>query len=160
MDNWANHIRETLKIKLEGVKDREIRFFRIEEFLRNVHRTEEFSNNCMQCNSNKIEINTIIEKIDEAIKVPGKTRREYDGIIGRLSNHMRKEHNFYPPFHYTYTYSFIGIVLGLIIGFLATLLFPSTNWLILVGCLTIGMIIGNIIGHKKDKKIRNDNRLM
>ncbi|VAW13497.1 hypothetical protein MNBD_BACTEROID01-382, partial [hydrothermal vent metagenome] len=66
MDNWEEQIKEAIHSKLEGIKDRDLRFFRVEEFIRNVGRTGKFSNNCPVCNSNKTEISAIIEKIGEA----------------------------------------------------------------------------------------------
>ncbi len=160
MDNWEEQIKEVIHSKLEGIKDRDLRFFRIEEFIRNVVRTGKFSNNCPVCNSNKTEINAIIEKIDEAVKVPGRSRREYSRFISRLSGHLTKKHHFYPPYHFTYLFSFIGLSAGLITGFLGSMLFPSTGWTILIVGFIAGLLAGQVLGNRKDHIIRTEGMLM
>ncbi len=160
MGDWANGLKSKVKEKLSDTKERDLRFFRIEEFLRNVTRTGEFSTKCPRCASYKIDIEAVVEKIDEAIQVPGKSRREYDGLISMLSTHMRKEHDFYPPYYYTYLYSSVGTVLGLILGFLVYKFYPSSDFITFVVGFIIGILSGNMVGTRKDKKIRNENRLM
>ena len=118
MENWAEQINSRIDINLKKSREKDLRFFRIDEFKRNVTRVGEFSASCSICNKTKIDIAESSETITEAVNVPGHARREFDRLISRLSKHMRKEHGFYPPYYYSYTYSFIGIVFGLVIGFI------------------------------------------
>ncbi len=160
MENWATKITDTIDKKLEGLRDKEIIFFRIGEFKRNINRVDYFSKSCQFCQKEKISISEISDKIDEALNIPGKTRREYDRLISHLSKHMQKEHNFYTPYYYSYIYSFFGIVVGLIIGY-ALVQFNAAIW---VEMLSIGFAIGllpaYVLGHIKDKKVRSEKRLM
>jgi len=160
MQNWATEIIAKIDSKLEGTRDKDIRFYRIDEFKRNITRVDTFSKSCPFCAQQKIFITEVVDKIDEAIHVPGKNRREYDRLISRLSKHIQKEHGFFAPFYFSYRYSFFGIVVGLIIGYFL-IKFNPDYW---VEMLSIGFIIGLIpsyfLGSIKDNKIRRTKKLM
>ena len=160
MENWAAETIEIIDKKLKSTREKDIRFYRIEEFKRNIHRIETNSKNCPFCSQQRINISEISNKIDEAVNIPGKARREYDRFISQLSKHMQKEHGFYAPYYFSYLYSFFGIVLGLIIGYILMKIFPA-YW---IEMLSIGFVAGllpaYIIGHIKDIKIRREKRLM
>jgi hypothetical protein len=160
MENWATKTNNTIDIKLTGTKDKDLRFYRIDELKRNIERIDTFSKNCAYCNKQKIYINEMVEQIDEAINVPGRTRREYDRLIGRLSTHMQKEHGFYTPFHFVYLFSFFGMVTGLLLGYLLLKLFPALDWVMLSIGFSVGLITGYIWGNTKDNKIRAEKKLM
>lgn len=160
MKNWAKDTITEIEAKTEGIRDKEIRFYRIEELKRNINRIDEFSKSCQQCEKEKIHINKIVKKIDTAIKVPGKTRREYDRLISRVSSHMHRQHGFITPYYYTYLYSFFGILAGLVIGFIFQRISSTKNWeLMLIGFI-LGLLPAYFIGFFKDKKIRSEKRLM
>jgi hypothetical protein len=160
MKNWATEITDKIDSKLEGTRDKEIRFYRIDEFKRNITRVDSFSKNCPICKQQKIYISEVADKIDEAVNVPGKTRREYDRLISSLSKHIQKEHGFYTPYYFSYLYSFFGIIAGLILGYVLMKINPDY----FVEMLSIGFIIGLIPsyfwGFIKDKKVRSGKRLM
>ena len=160
MDSWSTEIIETLKSNVKGAREKDLRFFRIDELIRNIERTGEYSASCPQCNKNKISVAENVANIEEAVNVPGKKRRELDRLTSRLSTHMMKDHGFYPPYHFTYLYSFFGMVAGLVIGYLGTRLFPSESWVALIIGFTAGLLTGQIWGNKKDRKIRKDKKLM
>ena len=160
MKNWSTKITETIDIKLKGTREKDIRFYRIDEFKRNIIRVETFSKSCPFCQQQKIYIAEVADKIDEAVNVPGNTRREYDRLISRLSKHIQKEHGFYAPYYFSYLYSFFGIIAGLILGYLLMKINPEFS----VEMLSIGFIIGLIPsyvwGFVKDKKVRSAKKLM
>ena len=160
MGDWASGIIKKIEKKLEGVKEKDIRFYRIDEFKRNVNRVDDFSGSCPFCQKQKTDIAASSEIIDEAINVPGQTRREYDRLISRLSTHMQKEHGFFTPYHYTYLFSFFGMVAGLLLGYFLYKLFPAFSWEMLSIGFATGLIIGYVWGYIKDKKIRSEKRLM
>ncbi|MDX1285053.1 MAG: SoxR reducing system RseC family protein [Draconibacterium sp.] len=162
MENETWSVIEIKRIdeKLSGTKEKDLRFYRISEFKRNIKRIEEFSGSCSYCENQKADVNKIISKIDEAIKVPGKSRKEYDRIIGRLSSHMRKEHGFYVPYFFTYLYSFIGMLGGVILGLIIMNIFPDYKLEILSAGFVLGLLPTYVIGHIKDKRIRSQKKLM
>lgn len=160
MENWAKQLIAKVDEKLLGIKQRDLRFFRVEEFKRNITRVDIFSKSCPVCKREKLNIAEIAQKIDEAIHVPGKSRREYDRIIGRVSSHMQKEHGFFPPFYFTYLFSFFGMVAGLLLGYLLMKLFPVWDWIMLTTGFVAGLLSGYVYGNKKDNRIRIQKKLM
>jgi hypothetical protein len=160
MENWAEITKAVINTKTAEIKEKEIRFYRIDEFKRNIKRVDEFSNTCPFCSNQKINIDSVVEKIDEAIQVPGQTRREYDRLISRLSLHMQKQHGFFAPWHFTYLYSFFGMVAGLLLGYFLQEIFPEYNWEMLSVGFAIGLVTSYIWGFMKDKKIRSEKRIM
>jgi hypothetical protein len=160
MGDWSKQVNLRLDEKLTGLKQRDLRFFRIDEFKRNIERLDRFSKNCPACEKEKLNISGIVAKIDEAIQVPGKSRREYDRIISRLSTHMQKVHGFFPPFYFTYLLSFFGMVAGLLLGYLLMIIFPAWDWMMLTLGFVAGLFAGYIWGNRKDGRIRTYKKLM
>lgn len=160
MGNWETNVVAKIDNKLAGIKEKEIRFFRVDEFKRNIVRVESFSPDCQFCQNQKTDIAETVEKIDEAIKVPGQSRREYDRIISRLASHMQKEHGFFAPFYFAYLFSFFGMVAGLVFGYFLLKLFPAYNWVMLSVGFSAGLVAGYFWGIIKDKKVRAEKKLM
>ena len=160
MGIWADEIKSKIDINLEKSREKDIRFFRVDEFKRNITRIDDFSGSCSFCQKNKIDILEQVKTISEAIEVPGESRREYDRLIGRLARHMQKEHGFYAPFHFSYLYAFIGILSGLITGFILYKLFPVYGETMFLVCLATGIIAAYIAGSRKDSKIRTAEKIM
>ncbi|MEN8117828.1 MAG: hypothetical protein ABFS16_12655 [Bacteroidota bacterium] len=160
MESWSAQLNTKIDNKLETVKEKDLRFYRIDEFKRNISRGDLFSTTCPTCKKEQINITEVVEKIDEAVNVPGESRREYDRLIGRISKHMQKEHGFYAPYYFTYMYSFIGIVAGVVLG----LLLIKLNQQMKVEMFSIGFAIGllpsYVLGYLKDQKIRSAKKLM
>lgn len=160
MGSWSEKIINTIDTKLEGEKDKNLRFFRIDEFRRNIARTESFSGSCPECKKMQIDIAEAVEKIDEAVKVPGRTRREYDRLIGRVAKHMQKSHGFYAPYYFTYLYSFFGIAGGAVLGYFLMQIDPAMKLEMFSIGFAAGLLPAYVLGYLKDKKIRSQKRLM
>ena len=160
MEEWSKQTISQLDEKTKNVKQRDIRFYRVEEFKRNIERVGEFSTSCPYCEKEKINIAAIVDKMDVAIEVPGKTRREYDRAISRLSGHMKKNHGFFTPYYFSYLFSFFGMVAGLLVGYILMRFFPDHDWAMLSAGFVAGLFTGYIWGTKKDNKIRHSKMLM
>ncbi len=160
MEVWSEKMIAQIDEKTASIKQRDIRFYRIDELKRNIQRVGEFSQNCPYCEKEKLNIAEAVKKIDKAINIPGKPRRDYDRLIGRLSSHMQKNHGFYAPYYFTYLYSFFGMLTGLLIGYLLMRLFPAHNWALLSAGFVAGLIAGYFRGSGKDRKIRSLKKLM
>jgi hypothetical protein len=160
MGNWAEEVNLKIDKSLETSKDKDIRFFRIDEFKRNIVRVHEFSSQCGFCQKQKININDAAKNINEAVEIPGKTRRDYDRLISQLSRHMRKEHGFYPPFYFSYVYAFYGFLGGLVFGFLLAQIFPGLTEVMYAASFVVFIVGTYIIGSIKDSKIRIQKRIM
>lgn len=160
MEEWSKHTISELNEKTKNIKRRDLRFYRVDEFKRNIERVGEFSGTCPYCDKEKINIAAIVDKMNEAIEIPGKSRREYDRAISRLSGHMQKHHGFYAPYYYTYLFSFFGMVAGLLLGYLLMKLFPAYNYAMLSAGFVAGLITGYFWGGNKDSKIRSSKKIM
>jgi len=160
MGNWSEEINSKIDIDLEKSREKDIRFFRVDEFKRNISRVDEFSKSCPFCHKQKIDITEISSKIEEAVEVPGNSRREYDRLISRLGKHMQKEHGFYAPFYFSYLYAFVGILIGLTLGIILYKLFPGYGEALFMMCLATGIIVAYIAGSRKDSKIRTAKKIM
>ncbi len=160
MDNWATAINNIIDEKLKDSREKDLRFLRIAEFKRNIARTGEFAKNCPDCNRQKKSISEIADKIDEVVELPGKPRRNYDRLISQLSKHIQKEHGFYAPYYFSYIYSTIGIITGLLIGFGLTKIFSGFYIEMLSVGFVTGLMPSYVLGYIKDKKIRAEKRIM
>lgn len=160
MDNWTVLIHQEINQKLEGTREKDLRFFRIDELQRNIERVGKFSGSCAECKRMKSEIESNIPHIREAVEVPGNYRRDLDRLISRLARHIMKAHQFYPPWYHNYLFSFYGMVAGSMAGALIMYFVPGQKWEILAAGFSIGLIIGQLIGGKKDREIRSNQKLM
>jgi hypothetical protein len=160
MQNWADNILADMEQRLSGSREKDLRFFRIDELRRNIRRMDEFAPKCDFCRHLKDETEIALVHVNEAVNVPGQHRRELDRVVARLSRHMMNVHHFYPPWHFNYLYSFYGIVAGSLFGFFLVMAIPSKPWELLAAGFVIGIIAGQFLGGKKDRKIRGDERLM
>ncbi|WP_346856743.1 hypothetical protein [uncultured Draconibacterium sp.] len=160
MDSWSTQLNSQIDEKLIGVNEKDIRFFRIDEFKRNVSRIDAFSSSCHECQQQKQYIQEAVDSIDKAIKNVGSKRRDYDKLISKLSKHMQKEHGFYAPYYFTYMYSFLGIVAGGLIGYLVMNLNPEYQLELFCLGFAIGLLPPYVVGSVKDKKIRRQKKLM
>lgn len=160
MESWSSEINKTIDSKLESARDKDKLFFRISEFKRNIARVDEFSSSCPTCKHEMMNISDVVKTIDEAVSTPGKTRREYDKLISRLSSHMQKEHGFFAPFHYSYNYALIGTVGGVVLGFILYKIRPEYPMEMFSIGIAIGIVLSYILGSIKDQKVRSEKKLM
>ncbi len=160
MEDWSSHMVSTVNEKLKDARQSDLRFFRVDEFKRNVERTGNFSGKCPVCKKEQINIREVVDKVDQAINKPGKERREYDRLIYRLATHMQNAHGYFTPYHFTYRYAFYGMSTGLALGFLLMMAFSDYNWAFLSGGFSLGLLIGYIYGSHKDRKVREKKMLM
>lgn len=160
MEHWEDIAISKMEKQLAGVNEKDLRFFRIEELRRNIRRTGKFATTCRRCQQTKGEVESALAHINEAVSVPGQYRREVDRLITCLANHMMKEHGFYPPWHFNYLYSFLGMVAGTLVSFAAVMILPGKPWELLAAGFAAGLITGQVAGGRKDRKIREDNKLM
>ena len=160
MGNWSEELHNKIDEQLSGCRDKDLRFFRIDEFKRNISRVDDFSGNCPECQKVRVNITEAVDTIGKAVNHVGKQRRNYDRLISRLSKHMQKKHGFYAPYYFTYLISFFGVIGGSVLGYLLMQLNADIKLeLFLIG-ISIGLLPTYIWGYLKDKKIRKEKRLM
>lgn len=161
MSDWYAEFENDFFQQLKDAKARDLRFFRVEEYLRNVQRVDAFSSSCRECQSFRHEIEKHKDTVARAVNEPGRERRAFDRLQSGLSEHMKKEHGFYPPYYYTYLY---------VAGWSAALLALAVFWwwlvraadifVFLAPAFAIGVVTGQVIGGKKDRRVRDENKLL
>jgi len=161
MSDWYNQYEKNIFSSLKNEKNRDIRFFRIEEMLRMAERTDKYSPSCKKCQSFKNRLNECSISIKKAVRYPGKERKELDLLQTEMSTHMRNVHGFYPPYYFSYLYSAIGILVFMAIAIIVYLIFPSFSiWNILSISFAAGVIAGQIAGNKKDNRIKKEGKIL
>ncbi|HKJ43019.1 MAG TPA: hypothetical protein VKA27_13075 [Sunxiuqinia sp.] len=161
MSDWSKEIIGKLHDELKGSRDKDLRFFRLEEYMRMVERVDQFAPSCPECNHFKPQVEEQLKTIQNAIHSPGRSRRQYDRHIDQLARHMKKKHGFYPPFYFTYINSFYFTLATTGVTFLVSLLFPSIDhWYFVVPGFILGLLAGQFYGAKKDGKIRATKKIL
>lgn len=160
MDKWEKKVLDEMDLSLKGTREKDLRFFRIDELQRNISRIGNFSVSCTGCQKLKSDVENTLVHINEAVNVPGPYRRDLDRLTVRIGRHMMKNHHIYPPWHFNYLYSFYGILAGSLAGLLFVFLFPGEKWEFIAAGFVVGLVAGQLAGGKRDREIRNDNRLM
>jgi len=160
MEKWSEKINQEIDQKLEKTREQDLRFFRIEEFKRNISRVDDFHSTCADCKRFQTDISEVVDSIGEAIKTPGRNRRQYDKLISRLSKHIKKEHKFYPPYYFSYVYALIGLIGGAILGLFLFGLKPELKVEMFSIGIATGLVLSYILGSIKDHRIRSEKKLM
>ncbi|MGQ8338742.1 hypothetical protein ACUNWD_19445 [Sunxiuqinia sp. A32] len=159
--DWYNTIENTTREQTANAREKDLRFFRIEEFLRMAKHINEFHSSCRECNTFKYEIEKQVDSIGQAVNHPGKVRRQYDRLLGKLSKHMQKKHEFYPPYHFTYLLGSIYPAVSSVAAYLISFLFPQiSSWFFVIPAFVLGLLVGQLKGAKKDSDVRNRQKLL
>lgn len=161
MENWYPGFEKKVVDQLKGSNVKDLRFFRIEEYLRNAERTDAHASGCRDCYSFRKEIDELSDDVAKAVQHPGSERRKLDSLQSRLSDHMRKSHGFYPVSYHTYLQSVYWTVGFMALAFLLTLIFPAVEKFVFYSpAFAVGVITGQVIGSKKDRKVRESNKIL
>jgi len=161
MSDWYSDFEQDVVLKLKGHKRSDLRFFRIDEYLRIAEKVNLLASSCRECHAFRSAMEKQNDLLVKAIDEPGHERRDLDRLQSRLSDHLRRQHGFFPAFYFTYRYSFFLTVILLGIAFLAYLVSPATDiWYFFAPAFVFGVVAGQVGGAKKDRRIRETNRIL
>ncbi len=155
METTMDALISAMEEKLAGTAEQKLRFFRLDELKRNMRRIGHYESRCAICRQFIPETEAMVSHIVEAVEVQGAERRELDRLIFRLSNHMMKEHGYFPKYHFSYRFSILGIFAGVLAGVLLYVLFRSTGWIF----PAIGLIAGLFAGQIRGADQRQQNKI-
>ncbi len=159
MGDWYNKFEKKALDDIKDCKGADLRFLRVEEYLRNAERIDDLSSSCKICASIKQKIEDHAEGLKNAINTPGKERKELDYIQDEIINHMRKVHGYYPPQYHRYMQSVYWLCGFMGVAFICTKVFPNIQDVIFYSpAFVIGVVIGQIIGGRKDNKVIKQNK--
>jgi len=158
---WYKKIENRIMEQSERLHKKDFRFYHVDTLLQIAKKIDEFSDNCQTCKHLKPNIEEISENLYEYLKGDVSSRKSYETKFEELNSHIRKVHQIYPKQFNLSLYSFIGVVAGLLIGWLMAISIDETYLKqgLILG-FTFGLIIGRVYGKLKDSKIRKENRFL
>ncbi|MCF6366058.1 MAG: hypothetical protein L3J35_07635 [Bacteroidales bacterium] len=167
MDNiklnvWSKKIKTEIDSQIDDIFKRDYKFYKIDRLERIAEKIDAFSDNCSECESLKNEVEDIVANLTKSLKSGSpKLRSEYEKRNEKIVNHLKKVHNLSYKEYYASSYSFIGFATGTIL-FTAIFWFINSNFLLPASLFgfTFGIIIGRIIGKKKDREQEQNNLIL
>ena len=153
-NSWLDNINTNIDNQIDNhISVKDYRFYQIEKLKRIAALLDKDKNiNCLDCKHGKIELEKIVDELDRLINKSGVNRREYEKRVEKLIKHLKDEHQIYQAHHFTYTYSGIYTLVGVVFGLLLSYgIFYAFNPRIFFMCAGVGMVAGNVLGSKKDK---------
>lgn len=161
MENWYPEFEKSLVSQLQQAKAGDLRFFRMEEFFRNAERVDSMALSCHQCDAFRHELEQMKNEVGKAVMVPGPERRRLDDLQSRMNDHLRKAHGFYAPYYHTYMQTIYWTLSLMAVAFTLSYLFPDVDKAIFYSpAFAVGVITGQVIGGKRDRKIRESNKIL
>jgi len=151
-NSWLDSINTNIDNQIDDhISVKDYRFYQIEK-LKRIAALLDKDKNCLNCKHGKIELEKIVNELDRLINKSGVNRSEYEKRVEKLIKHLKDDHQIYQAHHFTYTYSGIYTLIGVVFGLLLSYsIFNTFNPRIFFMCAGVGMVAGNILGNKKDK---------
>lgn len=161
LKTWSTGVKRNIESKREKIYKRDFKFFKIDRLIRIADRIDEFSNTCKDCENYKKEIEQITEKLPEYINGYPRQRSEYEKRSEVLVKHLKEKHNLVQAEYYSAVYSLAGLSGGLILaGGIFYLIHPGFFKIGILSGFTLGIIIGRILGKRKDRQIKKDKLIL
>ena len=158
--DWLQKTLKEIDIQSGNLSKHDYRFFQIDRLKRIAERTDEFEAVCKECSDNKAIITNISKDLYHKINAGAKAKRELEKKQEDLMKHFQKAHKIFSINYFVSYYSFFGLVAGILSGLLPALFFQDILIALLIAGSIVGLISGYIIGNRKDKKARLENRLI
>ncbi len=156
----SKKIRENFELQVKNLYRGDIKFYQIERLITISEISEKESTNCEICKANVEKIKEISENVKDYMSGHPKRRREYENKFDSIVHHLKKEHQYYSKEYFTTIYSFWGLLLGLISGFLISHFILSAWMLESIAIASVFFIlILRQIGKIKDKKNSEGNKI-
>ena len=157
-ETWASALGKKIDFQAQQfISIRDFRFYQIEK-LKRIAILLEKQKSCLDCKYAKEELENVVDDLDRLIN-SGVNRSEYEKRVEKILKHLKDEHKVYQAHHFTYTYSAIYALVGIVFGLLLSYgMFFGFNPTIFFLCAGVGLTVGNILGSKKDKTCRRSGR--
>ncbi len=137
---------------------RDYRFYQIEK-LKRIALLIEQQNHCSECEKMKQELELIVDEMNRLINESGTDRSEYENRVEALILHLNQAHQVYQMYHFTYRYATYSVLISVAVGVLLSfILFQQLNGTFFMICLGLGILIGNILGSRKDSICKREKR--
>ncbi len=157
-DSWLSDILIKLEHNRDSLSLKDDRFLQINLFNNLISKVDYYSDNCKTCKTYKTDIENYVNNL-KPLSISTQKQKEYEKFLTKLKLHLEKEHKIYPARYFNSIFSFTGMLSGAILGAgTGYIINPKFIWSGLLIGWTTGLLIGKIIGIKKDKNIRNKNK--
>jgi len=145
---------------------REYKLFNIARFVKSARWTDHFSDQCPVCKKNRSDMLCAAREMDSMIRPSGVGAGEFETLNDCVYHHLRKDHNLTPRSYFVALYSFFGMIAGSlfggVVGVVTNLILDPEKgqWLkngLLIGWF-LGLVAGQILGKRKDNRIKKLSR--
>ncbi len=156
---WSDQMAEKIDDNAnQYLSIRDYRFYQIEK-LKRIALLIERQNDCSFCENLKQELEQIVDEMNRLINQSGTNRSEYENRMEALVQHLKREHQVYQMYHFTYRYSTYAVLISIAVGVLLSfIVFQQLNGTLFLVCVGLGILIGNILGAKKDNICKKEKR--
>lgn len=156
---WLENTLDIIEKKSEKIPKKEYTFYQIDRLKRMVKHVYYYSDSCPECKINMDKINALTSKLDSMFLTVG-SRKEYEKKFHDLMLHLQKKHKIYPSRYFVAYYSFISIFFGIFIGWFIGLMEVFSYFKSILLTIVLCLLVGRIIGARRDKKIYDANQFI
>ncbi|NOZ47348.1 MAG: hypothetical protein GXO79_11290 [Chlorobi bacterium] len=155
--DYCRLIEKNLEIQQQKINPKDYKFYLVGRFLQYARHVEKYADSCVECNNFKSDIVHVTSNLENYLNRSKTNKQEYEMISDKIFSHLSKNHGIKPSNYYTSLYSVFGILAGGFLGLLLSYLFYNGFSKLILFVLLIGFLVGNILGYRKDKKLRTNN---
>lgn len=159
---WYVNIERKVEEETENLYKRDVTFFQIERLLKLAEKIDYFARHSEQAEAQKKVIEEIVGNLSTSINSTIGTRNEYERKLESVADYLKKEHGIRPKKYYQSLYALIGIFGGIVVGYAIGQIYGGSGFLkfaLLLG-FAIGLMVGRILGNRKEKWLSENNLLI
>lgn len=153
---YVSKIKSLIAEQEKNISPKDYRFYLVDRFIKLASHVDKNATKCIECKSFKKDIEEVSTKLADYLNSSKTNKIKYEVINDKIISHLNKTHNMKPKSYYTSLYSVLGILAGLIFGFALTYIIYGGISRIILFVLLIGFLIGNYIGHRKDRELKKN----
>ncbi|NOY36256.1 MAG: hypothetical protein GXO83_01615 [Chlorobi bacterium] len=158
----AENFREKLAgLQFPGMK---VRTLQLDRMIAMVDHLDEYKE-CLVCRNLLDEADHLTDGFDP-VRSYESFESEYLDLYARMLSHLKEDHGLMMPGHYRNLYALIMMIAGALAGALMIYMGRSASfghWSYETGILlgwVIGLVSGMLTGHKKDRVLKNENKIL
>ena len=158
MKNWSETYHQKLEQVRKQISPSDFRFYNLSHLPLIAKKSEEQSLHCTQCKANLQSLEELAGMLPDCFQNPEK-RKVFEKEKSRIEIHLQTSHKIsYTNYHYS-LYTFAGLIAGLSIGLVFSLIILNVinlNYLLISGIL--GVLAGQILGKTIERKKYHRNQ--
>lgn len=161
--SYKDWIASVIEAQLQegGIRNSEYKFYNVERLIRIAGKMEEEESHCQTCKKQRKELNDLAQNLHYYLNTSNKTRSQFEKKHDMLAKHLKKQHGIVTAGYHTHFNTFIGILLGLIAGFLSTFMYGGEILKIgLFSGAALGLIMGRNIGMRKEVRKHKAGKIL